>query len=67
MDSHSLRSYAMRDHMNQILAVHEVNNVIGHDVAMQQLKKVFYSIEDPAPGQEQRKKEALYGFVSSSL
>ena len=49
--------------MNQLLAVHEINNIIGHEIAMQQLKKVFSGIDDPSPGQEQWKKEVLHGSV----
>ena len=53
--------------MNQLLAVHEINNIIGREIAMQRLKNVFKDIEDPVAGQEQWKKEVLYGFVQTSL
>lgn len=55
----------MRDHLNQILATHEINQTIGHEVAMDRLRHVFDDIEDPPPGQETRKREVLYGFQTT--
>eukprot|EP00210_Caulerpa_lentillifera_P002746 g2625.t1 len=53
------KGYAIRNHINQILAVHEMNSVIGYELGKARMKDIFDNIEDPSPGQQTTQKVVL--------